>query len=302
MAYRNTGVFISKARLDAYNYPTYRYCSVCEIVNFMNLKQADQVRSNLEGSWSDIIGRLMAAPPDYGFSEINYDGSKPMSDFHEGPAVAFPEFDAKLSYKVKVKPIATVCVPPHHSKLWARISYETRDSNSSFDEEGLDRFYAKAAFACEKIADLLAKEYMKALKKVKLKGELVPTHEIRIETTSSNLDVIEEFLRDDTMRMSSVLKDQAKFDALAGFLSRVNGKKTSDCSDLNSDIQWFKVKVSKAHRENLIGIYSKKHEKGANGKGVTKFVGLVNEPFEYDVNCITREFSKKLVQHIAPVI
>lgn len=297
MVYHGNGVM--ELQPDAYyNYPTYRYCRVCEIIHFLDFNQADRVRSHLGDAWQRMASRIKDNHRNYGFSEVSFSDAAPSSDYHEGPAESFPEFRAKLSWEVEVKAIATVCVPPNHSKLWVRVSSINGDSGSLFDDEQLGRFYSKASYVCERIADLLSEEYQSALDKEGLEDKLGFAHEIRIETTSSDLNEIKDFLQDDSMKMSSVLRDQRKYGSISGFIKRVYERDIS-MAELEEDtrVKWFKMRVSKPNRENLMGVYSKEHEEHA-----TKFVGLVHNPSQTQGNRITQEFSRKLVQHIAPVI
>lgn len=297
MAHQGGSVLSLEGRLAAYNYPTYRYCRVCEIIDFMDFRQADRIRNHLGEAWGDMVCRIKKNPRSFGFSEVYFNETKPLPDYHEGPAESFPEFKARLSFDVIVKAIATVCVPPHHSKLWIRVSSVDGDSGASFNEEQLDRFYSKASIVCERMAELLSDEYRRALAKEDLEDKLIQEHEISIETASSDLNMIADFLQDDSMKMASILRDQTKFRSLSGFIRRVCEKRIDKADEIGDDVKWFKMRVSKSEHDELRGIYSRRH-----GSNVTKFVGLVNRTSESDAHRISREFSKKLVQHIAPVI
>lgn len=290
-----------------YGFPTLRYCKVCELIDHMDFDQADRVRASLGDDWHKIFEIIKSNSKEYGFSEIKSNEDDPSQDYHEGPSIVLPEFEARLSFSVKVRASITVCVPPHHSKLWTRISYMDEDDGISFSEDKLNEFYNKAAFACEKFAGLLLDEYKKALEKnsVEVNDKLVPVHEIQIETTSSDSRKIGDLIKDDSIKMAAILENEQNFRLLSGFVSRAYGRNVSDIEDskrMPSDFQWFKMKVSRPSSENLVGIYSKE-QKDRGTMGRTIFVGLVDGSSSSKMmGRITQEFSKKLVQHIAPVI
>jgi hypothetical protein len=200
---------------------------------------------------------------------------------------------------VLIRTSVTVCVKPHHSKIWVRSSYI--NGGNKIELGDVNEFYQMAKFASRLIADELLKLYRDSLAENNLNESLVKAHEICIETMSKDLGDIAELFERDSFSMPALIAEERNLRELSGFLNQTSNKQfagSDDVADESKECEWFRMKVSKPDVGELVGVYSMCHKNGA-----TRFTGLVQEPprVVHDGNSyhITREFSKRLVQHIA---
>jgi hypothetical protein len=270
----------------------------------MEYEDADKVRVSLENKWNSIRTELESDPQKFGLSKIDRSTiNDPVEDYYEGPAIMFPELEARLenNAKVLIRTSVTVCVKPHHSKIWVRSSYI--NGGNKVELADVYDFYQKAKSASRLIANELLNSYRHSLTQNNLNESLVKAHEICIETMSKDLGDIAELFERDSFSMPALLADESNLRVLSGFLNRTLNKQPASSDDvvtgLSKGFDWFRMKVSKPGVGELVGVYSMCHTEGA-----TSFTGLVQEPPRIIVQDgskyhITREFSKRLVQHIA---
>ena len=300
----NRGTLECRSIEGDYGHPTFRFCMVCNRFKSMEYGEADKVRASVGKEWDTIKANLMSATSEFALNHIQVKDTKekPDEDYFEGPAVKFPEFVAELPCNMiaKIGTSITVCVKPHHSKIWVRFSHEGNGMKNSLMDLG--RFYSEARVASKLIAQELLSKYQECLRNHDMNESLEKAHEISIETMSKDLEDIADLFEEDSFSMSAILREDRHFRILSGFLNTTYDKDISGIEELKSlpdnleNLEWFKMEVSKPSFGEFVGVYSKHHSPGE-----TKFVGLVQEPAKVNSDChVTKEFSKILVQHIAP--
>ncbi len=288
----------------SYGYPTFRFCAVCDRINSLEYDHADSVRITLKNNWDLIKTKLEKDSNKYGLIKVHRIITDLKEDYYEGPAIMFPELEAELenNIRVMIRASVTVCVKPHHSKLWVRVSY-IKNPVHKLKLGEVREFYQKAESVTRLIAGELLELYKVSLAQNGITELLVEAHEICIETMSKDLEVVAEFFEKEAFKVSALLEEDERFQILSGFLSLAYQKSIMSLEDLeglSGELDWFKMRVHKPDIGEMVGVYSLCHT-----EVMTRFSGLVQEPprvsLLVDNEChLTREFSKKLVQHIAP--
>jgi hypothetical protein len=285
-----------------YGGPTYRFCRVCDILTDLNYDEAESVRAKLLSSSDQVIKKIAGKPNNYGFSHVNASGETAFQYFYEGPAVMYPEFGAKFADDLKVRGSVTVCVPPHHSKIWVRISMNDEKIKEGINDTQIAEFFSKSNEAAERFSGLLMGEYALALKECGIAETLEAIHKIKIETSSADLSRLIDIIDKDTFRMSMLLEDEELFRQIIGFLMRTYKKDISEIEAMKlipKDYKWIKLKL-RSEEYRTIGLYSKYHSN--NESTFSGLVHLAPEMVGKIIGSVSKEFSKKLVQHLAPVI
>jgi hypothetical protein len=250
-----------------------------------------------------MVREIADRPKEFGFSQVHLNGNKARPIFYEGPAVLYPEFEAKFAEEELIATASvTVCVPPHCSKIWFRISRKDGKNDYRFDDAQLEDFFSKSTTAAEHVSALLFENYAKALRDCSIDKKLEEIHKIKIEASEADLSNLINLLDKDTFRMSMLLEDEELFRQIAGFLSRTFKKGISEVEAMRPiprEYKWAKLKFCSPEYET-IGLYSKHHEDNE-----TSFSGLVHKPSEANeeiVGPISKMFSRKLVQYLSASI
>lgn len=286
-------------KIDAFPGPTFRYGLICEMLKTMNVADATKIRGALNKKYKEINSSIRSYFKDSGYTITKYILDRPENVDFEGPAIKFPKFVAKIynNIKVEISATATVCLRPKHSKIWVKISYS--DDNKELNTDELNEFMSQAEAICKVLSDIIKTQYEKVLKENGIINSINVVRFLKIETISEDLSRVVPKLELGQIRIEDMLEKE--YELLKWIISRSYKKRVisiSDYEEMSSDYKWFRAY---SNCNKYIGIYIKQHN---DEMKQTNFIGVVHCPSE-DLHkaCIgTNELSKKLVNHIAPMI
>lgn len=264
--------------------PTYRLCQVYGILSELSFDQSNSVRQTFIRNYSNKCKENgETSSSDYCSEELSS---------CEGPLIAIPEFEHVEERKpnLAIRVSCTVCIAPHHSKIWVRISQDKArcKKEEQFDVCDLHKFFEDANRLSLKYAEIFALHYSDSLAEHGILDQLTPVHNIIIETAACDLRKMLGSLEKSSFRMKEFLQTETQTKTVPGFLNEVYE------SNLNS--KWIILKFCLTGKQDIAGVYIKQ-----NRDRETKFSGLV-DPMQYSKKqsgWVTQEFSKKLVQQFA---
>lgn len=278
--------------------PVYRSGKLYKKLEHLDTWQADLVAQHLANAWHDIKNMINNRSNDLRLTNIEFLSENAFKDRREGPAVIFPEFESTLSetgVRVIIRVSVTVCVPPHHSKIWVRISCI---GGLKMQENEMDAFFNEADNTSLRISDLFKNVYQSNLHEYDRSINLEPKYRIVIKMSSADLGKIAELLKSNKFTMAKLFESKGQYLWISGLFNYIFGKDISDFEELKSlseQDQWVQM-VSRSNNEVAVGLCSKRHI----GR-YTELICLVHSPAEKLALCydMVKESSKNAVRQIA---
>jgi len=215
----------------------------------------------------------------------------------EGLAIIFPALIIKnATFENRMKSSITICIDPHHSKLWNSFYHE-----GSFEISEIEEFHKIAIEISLKAHRIILNFFNNELIELNLK----PIEEkSRIEilvlgTKDENVLELSNALKENReLKFREAMDKSSYFEAIKDFLSEVYKSKIDTFNDFlinfeKNGVQWFTLE----DEIGLFGIFSKsvRHERNA-----ITFLGLIHENPNLYPSLASRRISSALIENFAP--
>ena len=213
---------ILKAQL--YGCPVFRVGYIFNFIKGMDKNMAEKIAQHIKIQYKYIKSDILNSHR-LGLFDTSCGTKKPFLEDREGRIIVFPEFDSHLAngHKIKIRISITICSPPHHSKIWVRIS--SADENQAVASVNyLETFFGESERISAKLIKLFKSYYQKSLEINQFPISLKKLYEVRIETASADLGKTSELLVKPKFFMYDIFKKEVS-DELIGFFGEYLGKR-----------------------------------------------------------------------------
>lgn len=289
---------IIKAKL--YGCPTFRNGYIFSFIKGMNKKTAKNISINLINNWQYIKADIIGSSNSLELYESKFVSDDVYREELEDYVVVFPEFRSRLSsgYLVASRVSLTICSPPHHSKVWIRISSLNGECQNPVSVKELNQFFGEVNRVCRSLMLLFKKYYEQTLEKEGFPISLKLKHEVWIETAAADLGKNAELLSSQDFSMYELFESKIE-NELRGMFWRIFQREVTNFEELKAlseNNQWIRLNVY--YPLDLTGICSKR-----NRSNRTEFICLVHTSTnELPLSCDeTKESSRLLLRQIADV-
>lgn len=176
--------------------PTFRYGEVCSFIKDLDFETAQAVGVIMKRKWENFFKKIVSTKNDYKIDDIAIDSK---SDFFvqiaEGPIYIFPEMDMAFTHqgnkiKCKVRISITVCLDPHHSKVWIRFSYNDDENEVHLPIDKMNAFFSGSEEISSILIPVIKKDiYQAALYAMDINSPLNTIHSINLKCISISKEI-----------------------------------------------------------------------------------------------------------------